>query len=196
MPTAPFELVYGPASIYTGPVDEARPDLEDAPAGNWVLLGSNGSNNYAEDGVVVTPEGSIERFRVLGSTAPQKAARTEDDLMVTVTLHDLTAEHFAKVMEDVTVTDTAPGSGTAGVRSFNMLRTATIKEYALLVRIDSSPYIDVAASQFWLPRCYVESVGALTYAKDTPVGFEIQFQALESSTNGFGKYEAEDAQAT
>ena len=54
--TAPFEIVVAPFQIYTAPINEVRPDLADAPAGNWLLLGTNGSKNYSEDGVSLTHE--------------------------------------------------------------------------------------------------------------------------------------------
>ncbi len=168
--------------------------MEDAPAGNWVLLGTNGSLNYGEDGVVINPEETIDEFYVLGSTAAQKARRAQERFSFTVMLYDLTAEHFARVINGATVTTTAPGSGAAGVRDFDLLRGADVAELAALLRSDQSPYITVAKSQFWVPRAYVASVGELTYAKDVPVGMEVEFAALEHSTNGFGKYEAQDLQ--
>lgn len=194
--TAPFELLYGPAAIYTGPVAEAAPDLADAPAGNWVLLGTVGSKNYGEDGVIITPENTIEEFFVLGSTAPQKAHRSQERFSVTVTLHDMTAEEFAIAMNSATVTDTAAGSGTAGVRDIDLLRGANVTELALLIRVDSGPYIVSSKSQFWLPRAYVSEVNEMTYEKGAPVGYEIMFSALEHSTSGFGRYDAEDEAAT
>lgn len=196
MTTAPFEILYGPGKLYTGPVDEARPDLEDAPAGNWTLLGTLGDKEYAEDGVVLTPEQTIEEFFGLGSTAPQKAHRAQERFTITVTLHDMTAENFAIAMNSATVTDTAPGAGTAGVRDFDLLRGLDVTEIGVLFRVERSPYIAAAASQFWVPRCYVAEVNEISYMKDTPAGYEIVFAALESSSNGFGKYEAEDAVAS
>lgn len=195
--TAPFEVMVVPFSLYTGPVNEARPDLEDAPAGNWTLLGTNGNLNYSEDGVVITPDETIEEFFSLGSTAPQKAFRTQERLTVEVDLRDMTAEHLAKVWNDASVTDTAQGSGTAGVRDFDLLKTSTVTEYALLLRGEVSPYITTPARiQVWIPRAYVESLGPLAGVKGEPVGTLVTFAALEHSSNGFGKYEAEDAKAS
>lgn len=193
---APFEVMVVPFSLYTGPVNEARPDLEDAPAGNWTLLGSNGNLDYSEDGVVITPDETIEEFFSLGSTAPQKAFRTQERLTVEVDLRDMTAEHLAKIWNDATVTDTPAGSGTAGVRDFDLLKTATVTEYALLLRGEVSPYIASARIQIWIPRAYVESLGPLTGVKGEPTGSLVTFAALEHSSNGFGKYEVEDAKAS
>ena len=107
--TTPFEIMVSTLKVYTGPVNEARPDLNDAVAGNWVLLGTSGKSNYAEDGVIVTPEQDIEEFYSLGNTGPQKAFRTHERLGITVTLVDFTADHMAKIWNDASVTDTAQG---------------------------------------------------------------------------------------
>ena len=58
--TTPFEIMVATLKVYTGPVNEARPDLNDAVAGNWGLLGTNGKTNYGEEGGIVTPEQDIE----------------------------------------------------------------------------------------------------------------------------------------
>ena len=194
--TTPFELIVGPFEVFTGPVNEARTDLNDAPAGNWVLLGTNGDQNYDEARIVFDPIQTIEEWFSLGSPAPQQAFRTQERFTVSFSLADLTAEHLAKVFNDASVTDTAPGSGTAGVRDFDLLRGATVTEYALLIRAGVSPYIASAKMQFWLPRCYVESMGALTAEKGTPMMTEVTFAALEHAANGFGKYEVQDEAAS
>ena len=193
---APFEVLPGPFTVYTGPVNEARTDLNDAPAGNWVKLGTNGDKNYGESGIIFDPGQTIEEWKSLGSTAPQAAFRTDESFLVTVNLADLTAEHLGKVWDDASVTDTAQGSGTAGVRDFDLLRGLVVTEFGLLVRSDLSPYIASAKMQFWIPRCYVQSMGPLAAVKGEPMMTEVVFSALEHSSNGFGKYEVQDAAAT
>lgn len=194
--TTPFEIMVATLKVYTGPVNEARPDLNDAVAGNWVLLGTSGKSNYAEDGVIVTPEQDIEEFYSLGNTGPQKAFRTQERLGITVTLVDFTAEHMAKIWNDASVTDTAQGSGTAGVRDFDLLQGVTVKELGLLLRGDVGPYIATSKMQWWIPRAYVSDRGPITAVKGEPGMVEITFQALDHASNGFGKFEVQDAAAT
>ena len=194
--TAPFEIMVATLKVYTGPVNEARPDLNDAVAGNWVLLGLTGKLDYTEDGVIVTPSETIETFKSLGSTAPQKAFRTDEEFTVGVTVADMTAETLAKVFNDGSVTDTAPGSGTAGVRDFDLLQGVAVTEYGLLLRGDVGPYIASSKMQWWIPRVYVESIGPIAAVKGEPGMYEVVFAALEHASNGFGKYEAQDAAAS
>lgn len=192
--TTPFEIVGGAGTVYLGPVNEARPDLNDAPAGNWVQLGTTGVENYAPSGIVVTPSRTMTPWYGLSSKR-QKAFLSEQSLMVSVTVHDLTSEELAKAFNDATVTDTAPNTGTAGVRDFDLALSDVIPELGILVRFDFSPYMASGKSQFWIPRAYRESVNALTYVKEGPTGWELVFQTMEHSSNGYGKYEAQDAAA-
>lgn len=194
--TTPFELVVGPLEIFTGPVNEAVPDLNDAPAGNWTLLGTNGDQNYGEDGVGIDPQQTIEEWFSLGSTAPQQAFRTQERMEFSVTVFDLTAETMSKVWNDPAITETAPASGVAGVRDFPMLRGAAVTEFGLLLRWPVSPYIASAKMQIWLPRTYVMSMGEMTIVKGVPAGTEVVFAALEHSANGFGRYYVQDEAAT
>lgn len=192
--TAPFEIMAVPFTAYLAPVDEARPDLADAPAGNWAVLGTNSSKSITEDGVTITHEQTVERFYVVGSTAPQKAFRTQEELMAAFSIADMTAEQYAKVLNGPTVTDTAAGSGTAGVRDFNLLRGLDLQERGLLLRSAYSPYADAFEMQYWIPRCFQNGNPAPVFKKGEPAMLETEWVALESqtSTNGFGKFEAQD----
>ena len=196
MATQPYPVLFGPLTIYTAAVDAAAPNLNvTPPSGTWNLLGASGNKSYAEDGVTVTPSQTIEETFVLGSTAPQKARRTQEMLSIAVTVYDARAELFAVAFNNATVTDTAAVSGVAGHRNFNLLQGSEVAEFALLLRGNQSPYGDDWVAQFWVPRAYKSDLGELTYTKGTPVGVAITFAALESTTsgNGFGKYYAQDA---
>ena len=41
MPTAPFELLSGPVTMYTAAVATAAPEISAAPPSAWELLGQN-----------------------------------------------------------------------------------------------------------------------------------------------------------
>ncbi len=193
MPTAPFELLSGPVTMYTAAVNTMAPEISAAPPSAWELLGQNGDKSYGDDGVTITPDQTIEEQMVLGSTAAQKAFRTEEHLSLTVMLLDVTAENLAKVMNGAAVTDTAAVSGVSGGhRSFDLLRGFDVNEFAALVK-GFSPYGDNMSAQYWLPRAYIMSVGEVGYVKGEAAGTEIEIMALEESTNGFGKYYAQDA---
>jgi len=193
---SPFELVNGPVSIYHAAVGTAAPEISQAPpSADWTLLGTNGDESYGEDGVTCTPSRNYEHQMVLGSTAPKKAFLTEQGFAVSVPLADMTAEALARIMNGATVTDTAAGSGEGGHRSFDLMMETEVSEIAVIVR-GKSPYADDMNAQYWIPRCYVSDVGEYSYVKGEAAMTEVEFTALEHSTSGFGKYYAQDAEAT
>lgn len=195
MATAPFELVSGPVSIYTAVVGTAAPEISDTPPTAWSLLGTNGAKNYGEDGVTITFDQTVEEQMVLGSTAPQKAFRTEEHLSLSVVLVDLTAENLATVMNGQTVSTRNAASGVGGYKSIDLLRGSSVREMALLIR-GFSPYADDMNAQHWVPRAYVASVGEYGFTKGEAAGTEVEFMALEHDTDGFGKYYAQHLAAT
>ncbi len=191
MPT-PFEIVNGPVTVYYAAVGTAAPEISSEPGEGWSKLGTNGSKSYGDDGVTITPSRSYAYQQVLGSTAPQKAFLEEQGFALTVPLVDMTAETLAKIMNNNSVTDIAPGTGTGGHRSFDLMISDDVAELAIIVR-GKSPYNDNMNAQHWVPRCHVSDVGEYSYVKGEGAMTEVEFTALEHSTLGFGKYYAQDA---
>lgn len=175
----PFEIINGPLTIYTAPVGESFPTVDEAPAGNWALVGTSGAANYDEDGVTVNMAQEIEKIRMLGRTGVMKTNRTEEDLEFTVTIHDWTLEQLALIFNGNTVAETAPGSGTEGFKTIPMSRNLSVTEYAILVRGKSAYDDDNFASQFAVPRAVVSSSPEATFEKGPSAGYEVTFMALE-----------------
>src|SRR5262245_12858077 len=102
----PFEVIGSPFSVYFAPVGTARPSVYAAVDTNiWTLLGSNGHRSYAEEGVRVNSPQAFNYFRGLGSAAPLKAFRSEEDLIFQVTLADLTLEQLSNAFNQNTPTE-------------------------------------------------------------------------------------------
>lgn len=190
----PFHIVSGPATVYTAVVGTAAPEISADPPAAWSLFGVTGAMSYGDDGITISSEQGIEEQMVLGSTAPQKAYRVSENFTITVPSLDMTAETLARAMNSKTVTDTAAASGAGGVRSFDLLRGLEVNEVAVLVR-GHAPYQGGENAQYWVPRAYVGSVGEYSFAKGEGAMYEVEFMALEHSTDGFGKYQAQDAAA-
>lgn len=197
----PYEILASPFEVYLAPVGEAMPDVDTAPAGNWELLGTNGADNQGEDGVTVEHSQTINVFRGGKSTGAIKAWRTEEGLKIGLILHDVTAETYAKALNDATVTDTAPGAGTPGTRSIPLRRGVTVATHALLCRsLDGSAYGDSFAMQYEVPKVYIDGNAATVYRKGQPAGLRFDFMALEdldaaTDAERFGKLVVQDAVA-
>lgn len=195
----PYEIMISPFEVYLAPVGEAFPDVDETPAGNWVKLGTNGKYNYSEDGVTVTHEQEIFEKRTLGSTGPVKAVRTSEGLMIAFVLDDVSMEHYAKILNDATVTDTPAGAGTPGTRDIKLRRGPTVSQHALLLK-GASPYGDSWAMQYEVPIVYQSENPAPVFSKGESAGLACQFTAIEdpnaaTEAERFGQLVAQDADA-
>lgn len=200
--TAPLEIVSAPFEVYVGPVGESFPDTDETPGGNWVLIGTSGNLNYTEDGVTVSHQQTIEKFRAHGSTGPRKAFRTEEELMISFTLADMTLENYKHALNQNTVTDVAAAAGVPGYRHINNYQGLDVDQRALLVRgVDASPYQAGAEIQYEVPVCYESGSKELVSSKGTPMALSLEYTALEdpnAASEGlrFGRILMQDADAS
>jgi hypothetical protein len=195
----PFEIIASPFTVWAAPVGEAFPDVDTAPAGNWSKIGTSGDRNYTEEGVVVSPSQSIEKFRPLGATGPVKAWRVTEDMAIRFTLADLSLEQLQYALNGNTVTDTPAAVNEPGTRKIGLSRGHQVTQYALLVRGGVSPYGDFAM-QFEVPVAILESSQEIQFQKGTPAGLLLEWSALEdpeaeSDDERFGRLVAQDANA-
>ena len=174
----PYEIIAGPATLWLAPVGTAFPLIGAAPAVAWTKVGTTGDKNYSADGVMVTHNQSIDQARPLGTTGPTKAWRTSEDLMVGLTLWDMTLEQYATVLNGNTISTTAAGTGSAGFKKIGLSQGEAVTAYALLVR-GLSAYGDAYAAQYEVPRCYQSASPKPVFKKGTPAALELQFTALE-----------------
>lgn len=193
----PYEVIAGPIEVYRAPVLTAFPAIDESPAVDWVLLGVNGSKNYAESGVIVRHPNEITTFNALGRTGPVKNWRTNEGLEIELVLHDFTAEAYAMALnkETTDIVDTPAAAGVVGDRRLPLTRGVSIPSFALLLRCGMSPYGDGWNSQFEIPLA--QNVGApeLVFNKTTPVGMQFIFRCLEDAALGFGSVRFQDADA-
>lgn len=175
MSTAPFEIVAAPLELYVAAVGESFPAIDtEPPGGNWVLIGTSGDDNYSEDGVTVQATETVEDFRTLGGTGPVKSFRTEEDLIVSVTLHDLTLEELARAFNFNTVSDDSDD------RTMNLYKGREVTYMALLVRGNGAgPYGTGYNVQWEIPRVRISGEPELVFTKGEPVGVAIEFMALQ-----------------
>src|SRR3954465_12985182 len=103
---APFEVVAGPLTVFVAPVGTAFPLVNAAPPGTRFKLGTNGPDNFEENGVMVTHNQTLNPWRSAASTVARKVFRSGEEFLLEFTLVDLTIEQYAKVMNDATVSTT------------------------------------------------------------------------------------------
>ena len=173
---APFEILAGPVDIYLAPFGTAFPDVDATPGVAWELLGTTGAVNYAEDGVTVNHEQTVETYRGLRGTGPIKAFRTAETFSLGLTLVDISLEQYAKVLNDVSV------ASAAGVSSINLHQGPDVAVFALVCKSANGPYGDGLPMQYQVPKVFQGANPALVYKKGTPAGLAITFTVLEDIT--------------
>ncbi len=200
MATAPFEIIVAPFEVYRAPNGEAFPDVDEAPAGNWVKLGLNGPENMDGAGVTVQHNQTIDFHRPYGTTAPVKATRSSEDLIVSFTLWDLLAVEYSRALNHNTVSATAAGSGTPGYDTVNFYQGLNVTNHAWLVKsIDASPEGDTWNMQYEIPKGVVMGSPSVVFTKSAVAGLAFQVQVLfdtaESSGEELGRLIIQDATA-
>lgn len=186
-----YSILTGVGSLYIAPVGSTFPAVSATPTSPWVSLGET------QDGVDVEHDEKMERIRTDQRTGAVKATRTEETLMIKTKMAEATLENLAYAL-GVTVTDTAPGAGTIGIREIPFYRGATVTEYAVLFR-GYSPYLDGPA-QYEIPRGFFGKVDAIKYEKGKNVSIPFTFESLENlsasaAKDRFGRLVAKDAAA-
>jgi hypothetical protein len=185
---APFAIVVGVGRVYIGPVGETMPAVDAVPAGNWIDLGSTD-----DDGVTVTHARTLEAHFKGSSVLPQKSTVSEARETISFNLVELSAERYAKVLDNAAVTTVAAGAGTAGYKSFPL--APSVSQFALLVR-GPSPVADGFA-QYEYERVSPTDDHELAYGKTDKTVIPCSFEAFESiGTPGqFGLYKTYTAAA-
>ena len=149
---APFEVVAQPFTLYLAPEGSVFPTIDEQPGVSWKKIGTSGALNYTEDGVTVSHSQTLENFRSLGSTGPRKSFRTEEDLMISLTLVDITLEQYGIALNGNTVSTVPAAPGESGYKSIGLSRGLDVTRYALLVRgAKASGYMEDGVAQYEIP---------------------------------------------
>lgn len=193
----PYEIIGSPLSLWLAPLATAFPLIDVAPGVAWKLIGTNGTANQDDSGVVVTLSQKIEVARPAGRTGPVKAWTSEEDFMISIGLWDLSLEQFQYAIAGVVPTTVAAGVGTAGYKKTGLTRGVEVTQYALLAR-GVSPYADNMNAQFEVPRVYQSGSPKPRFGKGKPAALELEFTALEdlaaaSAGERFGRLIAQTA---
>lgn len=181
---APFEIVAGPIQAWIAPLGTAFPDVEEAPAVEWLLLGANGDKNIAESGMTIRNSAEVNLVHALGTSMAVKAFRGNEAKEVEFDLMDWRLETISYAMGGPAtaasnVTDTPAGAGTAGYRSLSLLHNFVIPTVAMLVRTGINPYGDDFNSQFEYPKVVIPGDGVeFVFTKSDPVLTHIRAIAL------------------
>lgn len=196
----PFEIIAAPFVVWTAALGTTFPLTDADPSASWTKVGSSGDLNYLADGVKVSHAQKMVLFRSLGDAGSRKVFRTEEDLMIALTLADLTLEQYAHAINSNAVATTAAGSGTAGYKKLPLSRGFSVATVALLVR-GPSPYGSDWTMQYEVPRAAQSGNPQIVYRNDgNPAALALEWTALvdpdaSSDDERFGRLIAQHADA-
>ena len=144
----------------------------------WTQLGLYGSVNYSDEGVKVTISQATEKIRGCGSTGAIKAFRTEEDVMVSLTLRDLRPEMLTYALSSLPPNDGKIGLG----------RGVEVQTGALLLRgSGKSPYSSQLALEWWFPLGYFSSDSIeIDFSKSAPADLEMEYSVLADAAQADG----------
>lgn len=191
---APHEVVAAPLTLYLAPVGTAFPAIDETEAEfdpAWEKLGTEGDNNYDDDGVTLSHEEETEDFKPAGSTMPVKRFRTGESHMLGLNLVDIGPTAYAKVMNDAEITQVAAGSGVAGEQTFSVYRGDQVASFAVLARGMSSVDNDLNA-QFEVSKAFVSVNGEVTFKKGTPAALPVEVLATKHSDSDVIQWRIQD----
>ncbi len=151
------------------------------PGAGWTKVGTSGDRNYSEEGVQVQHIQKTETARPAGATGPVAAFRTEEELIIDVTLWDCSLEQYRVALNGVAVTTVAAGVGVPGTKKMGLSMGLDVTTYALLAR-GPSAYGEGYLAQYEVPRVYQSGSAKPAYRKGKPVGIGLEFTALEDLT--------------
>jgi hypothetical protein len=198
--TVPYEVIAAPFTLWVAATGSAFPLLGAAPSVAWTKVGTSGPLNYDGDqGVVLEHRQSLAPWRSLGDAGSRKIFRSDEDLIIRMTLVDLTLEQYKLAENRNTVTTVPAGVGTVGYRKLGLSRGFTVDTMALLVRADISPYGADFAMQYEVPIAAQSGSPTVTYLKDRPAGLALEWMALvdpsQSAAEYFGRLVTQDDEA-
>lgn len=176
---APYEILAGPLDLWLAPPGTAFPLISAAPGAGWAMVGTAGIRNYSDDGVTVEHIQKIDTATPAGALGPVKAWRTEEGLLIGITMWDVSLEHYATALGGAAPTTTAAGAGAAGFKKIGLSRGTDVLTYALLARGKSSAYGDAFKLQYEVPVCFQNANPKPVFKKGTPAGLAMEFMALE-----------------
>lgn len=170
---APYQILAGPADVYTAPVATAFPAVNAAPGGSWTLVGRT------EGGVTVAHNQSIVQLTADQHTGPVKALRESEGQEVNFSFVDLTLENYSLAMNSITVTAAA---GPPAIKTINLHRGVQVDLRAILVR-GRSPYFNGPA-QYQIPVTFQNGSPSVAFVKNDKSVLAASFVALEDLTAG------------
>ena len=178
-------ILRGNVAMYLAPVDTARPAAPNlAPAAPWALFGDS---YWTDDGITWTRETSYDDETILNQPQAVGDFLMTSNQMLAGTVKNVRAEALMRAFNSNPVTTTAPTANNVGFREMSLAASISARKFALLCRVDGSPYDDPDVhtagfrTEIWFPRCGERgSFSSVLSAKGSSM-VPVMFKAFKSN---------------
>lgn len=176
----PYQILMAPFSVYLAPIGTARPLVNNpSPASPWELLGTSGTEDYEDGGVTITHDAKFGDVRGAGSTGVRKVTRTEEDLMISLKLMDVTLDQYQHILNENAKLITVAATGIPGMEALRLYQGVDVVFFSLLVRGYSPKSGDNSSfRQYWVPSCYQSGKPKIQTAKGKAQMLDLEFTAI------------------
>lgn len=183
----PYSRLVGTWKIYLAPALEPMPNLDAAPAGNWVDIGATDGDQ------ILRFTGTKTMFSDNSHTGPVKHVLAEESCEFEFSIVNLTLENMARVKGMATADVVTTTSGTYAVKRLPNARGYIPTRYALLGRGGAveatntfSAYITAGPAQLWIPQGIFDGEPELTFGKGSSPAPTGTFVAEADDTQAAG----------
>lgn len=167
----PYDQLIGTWKVYVGPVGEAKPDVDEVPAGNWVELGPT------DEAQELRYQGTLTYFRDNDHSGAVKAIRPEESIVIAVTVVGLTVENYAKILHSAS--NVVTEAGPPATKKIPHKRGFYPSSYALLLRGESdSPYGNFPG-QHYFPYVVTDGEPTETRTRDGRSSLMVEWNVME-----------------
>lgn len=192
IPSAPYNIIAGPADVFVAPVATAFPAINVAssttsPPASWTALGRT------QGGVMVKYAQTVDQISSDQNTGTIKAVRSAEGLDVTFALMELTVATIAYILNQQTVTTVV---GPPHDQDIPLHRGRSVSRNALLIRGDS-PYGNWFM-QYEIPVVVMTDSPQMDFKEQGISVMQCTFTCIEdltagSEANRFGILRAQDS---
>lgn len=196
--TVPYEVLAAPFTLWIATVGTVFPAPEVAPSASWTKVGTSGALNYdSDEGVTIEHRQTLNPWRSLGDAGSRKVFRSEEDMVVRMSLVDVTLEQYRLAINRNSVTTTTGTGGLAGTKKIGLSRGFTVDTMALLARAEASPYGASWNMQYEVPIAAQQGSPSVQYRKDQPAMLALEWMALvdpnQTAAEYFGRLVVQNA---
>jgi len=167
-------IIVGSGRVWIAPEGTAFPTLDQLPtdvSASWTELGE------FDGGVQISSPQTVDEHRTDMESGIQKATRSSEDLVITVSLADNTLESLSRMINGTTVNQVAAGVGTRGYKEFGFYRGLAVVTYAFVFQ-GPSPYIDGERMRYLVPRGYFAGDMGRSHVKNSKTLIPVEFHAM------------------